>query len=455
MNHPLSRTHLGRIRHRLHGLSLAACGLVLAVLGSSASGYPLDGEKGSGIRRLEGYRLAQQSPTGPKLPAGALLSTADIELRLRGLDVPDFDTRPEDPALSESLAALFEGRDPSYAVVVVDISNPERIRWAGLRPDTRQNVGSVGKIITMTSLFHVLAEAFPNIEDRRRILATSKVRAGDWVTGDAHAVPRFDAAAGANRFARLRPEDEFYLSEWLDHAVSASANGAGSVVWREAMLIREFGDEYPLSWEETQAFFDHTSKSELSALAQSIMLEPLRAVGIDTDVMRQGSFWTRTAQQRVPGTTSFATPRELARFMMRLEQGRLVDPWSSLEMKKYLYMTKRRYRYVYAPELKDAAVFFKSGSLYSCRPEEGFRCGRYMGNQRNYMNSAVVIESPAGREPDNVYIVTMLSNVLRFNSAWDHSRFGAAIQEMMQRGEPVDVRENASASELVEAGTSD
>jgi len=232
-------------------------------------------------------------------------------------------------------------------------------------------------------------------------------------------------------------------------------NGAASVVWREAILIRAFGDRYPVSWDESEAFFDTTPKSQLTAISQSIMLEPLRAAGIDTESMRQGSFWTRVGQQRVPGTTSFATPRELARFMQRLEQGRLVDLWSSLEMKKYLYLTKRRYRYVYAPELNDSAVFFKSGSLYACRPEEGFRCRRYMGNARNFMNSVVTVESDAGPEPERTYIVTMTSNVLRFNSAWDHSRFAAAIHAMLERGEPVEVRESATERELVEVTLSD
>jgi hypothetical protein len=253
----------------------------------------------------------------------------------------------------------------------------------------------------------------------------------------------------------LSPTDEFRLSEWLDHAISASANGAGSVVWREAMLIREFGERYPLSWEESEAFFANTPKARLGALAQSIIAEPLHAMGLDTEAIRQGSFWTRAAQQRVPGVTSFATPRELARFMLRIEQGRVVDEWSSLEMKKYMYMTKRRYRYVYAPELNQSAAFFKSGSLYACKPEEGFRCRRYMGNSRNFMNSIATIESPVGPDPELTYVVAMISNVLRFNSAWDHSRFGAAIHEMIRTRGTVEVREEASARELQEVTISD
>lgn len=438
-------------------ISSAVCAGAICVgtiYAGTASAYPLDGDDQSGIRRLEGYRNAQSLPTGEKLKVGALLDSQQIELRLVGHEIDEFDAQPEDPALTSELASLFQGRDPSYALVVVDFSNPDAIRWGGLRSDTRQNVGSVGKIITMTGLFHALAEAFPDIEDRKRILATTVVRAGNWVAGDEHAVPTFDASTGKNGFARLRESDEFRLSEWIDHAVSASANGAGSVVWREAILISAFGDRYPLSFEESEAFFDNTPKARLTQIAQSIMIDPLVNAGIDTGQMRQGSFWTRTSQQRVPGVTSYATPRELARWMIRLEQGLLVDQWSSLEMKKYIYMTKRRYRYIYAPELNTSAAFFKSGSLYSCVAEEGYRCGRYMGNGRNFMNSVATIETPAGA-PEHVYTVAMISNVLKVNSAWDHSRFAAAIHEMILTNEAGAVQDSASAGEIAEVTRSD
>jgi hypothetical protein len=428
-------------------ICLMVLGVITGFGALAALGYPLDGQDDSGIRRLEGYRVVQGLPSGEKLTPGALLGTDDIELRLVGLDVPEFDELPQDPVLARGLEALFAGRDPSYALAVIDFSDPASIRWAGLRPDTRQNVGSVGKIITMTGLFHVLAQVFPDLQDRRRVLATTVVRAGNWVTGDEHSVPKFDSATERNQFSRLREIDEFRLSEWIDHAVSASANGAGSVVWREAILMRAFGDRYPVSFEESEAFFDSTPKAELTRLSLDIMTEPLAAIGIDTEQMRQGSFWTGMSQQRVPGTTSFATPRELARWMYRLEQGRIVDEWSSLEMKKYIYMTKRRYRYIYAPELNGSAAFFKSGSLYSCVPEEGYQCARYMGNGRNFMNSVATIETPAGA-PEFAYTVAMISNVLKFNSAWDHSRFAAAIHEMVTTRQSVTVREEARPGEL-------
>jgi hypothetical protein len=125
-------------------------------------------------------------------------------------------------------------------------------------------------------------------------------------------------------------------------------------------------------------------------------------------------------------------------------------------MKKYLYITKRRYRYVYAPELNPSAAFFKSGSLYSCVAEEGYSCRRYMGNGRNFMNSVATIEyPPAVENPERLYTVALISNVLKFNSAWDHSRSAAAIDEMIRTRGRVTLREAVSARELEEVTKSD
>ena len=122
-------------------------------------------------------------------------------------------------------------------------------------------------------------------------------------------------------------------------------------------------------------------------------------------------------------------------------------------MKKYLYLTKRRYRYAYAPELGDDAVFFKSGSLYSCRPEEGFVCQKYMGNVRNMMNSLTIVEGDSPEDP--AYIAALLSNVLKFNSAWDHSRIAAAVHETFRTNKAQSLRESASSAEMIEAGKSE
>lgn len=239
--------------------------------------------------------------------------------------------------------------------------------------------------------------------------------------------------------------------------ISASANAAASTVWKEAMLLRVFGRDYPPSPAQEEVFFRTTPGNELRELAQAVINDALVAADLEPDELRVGSFWTRVGKTRVAGVGgSRATPRELVRWLLRLEQGRLVDAWSSLEMKRYLYMTKRRYRYVYASELADAAVYFKSGSLYRCRHEEGFKCGKYMGNLENAMNSVVIIESPAKATPGQKrYLVALTSDVRKVNSAWDHARLGAAIEELIRKRQAVEVREAGNQADIKDAGRSE
>jgi hypothetical protein len=121
---------------------LISCGL------EPAWSYPLDGFLRTGIRRLEGYRNAQQDAKARKLPAGALLATSDIQLHLAASN-PTWDVTDEwkDPLLQEAIASIFAGRDASNAVAVIDISDPNDVAWAGLREHDTYSPGSVGKIL--------------------------------------------------------------------------------------------------------------------------------------------------------------------------------------------------------------------------------------------------------------------------------------------------------------------
>jgi hypothetical protein len=107
------------------------------------------------------------------------------------------------------------------------------------------------------------------------VLRASVSPAGSWVSNEIHKVPKWNDSLQRNLFSVIVPPDQFRLSEWLDHAISASANGAGSIIWREAMLIRHFGAEYPKSFEESERFFAETPKAQLAALAQAVVTEPL------------------------------------------------------------------------------------------------------------------------------------------------------------------------------------
>jgi hypothetical protein len=98
-------------------------------------------------------------------------------------------------------------------------------------------------------------------------------------------------------------------------------------------------------------------------------------------------------------------------------------------------MTERRIRYASSPALYDSAVYFKSGSLYSCKEEPGFKCKKYHGNIKNYMNSLAVVETPAGVNR-LFYLATLISNVLYKNSALDHQTLATYIHRLIEADHP-------------------
>ena len=275
--------------------------------------------------------------------------------------------------------------------------------------------------------FGALAATWPAIPDRQRVLHDTMIEADSFIFTDGKTVPIYNDgdAAVVNRTMRLG--DRFSLWEWLDHMLSQSSNAAGSTVWKQVMLVRRFGTAYPGAKAEQDAFIKDTPKPELSKLALSALEEPLTASGIDSSRMRLGTFFTRNGSKAIPGAASYACPNELLRWLVKLEEGKIVDAWSSLEIKKLLYFVRPRYRYASAPALANAAVFFKSGSLFECKPEEGFHCKQYAGNVTNLMNSVAAVESGEKR-----YLVAMMSNVLRVNSAVEHQTIAGEIEKLIQ-----------------------
>ena len=75
-------------------------------------------------------------------------------------------------------------------------------------------------------------------------------------------------------------------------------------------------------------------------------------------------------------------------------------------------------------------------SPYSCKLEEGFTCKKYQGNAKNYMNSVAIVESPAGAYR-HFYLVTLLSNVVRKNSAVDHQTLATRIHRLIEKAHPL------------------
>jgi hypothetical protein len=408
-------------------IAAAAAGALLSL---AVQAYPLDAYPETGIRRLEELRLANEGKIADvKQPPGALLPLKAVDLRLAGLT---FDLPPPDPELNRQLAGLLGGNLAGYGLAVLELTDPASPRYAEHNGDYRQNVGSVGKIVVALALFQALADAYPkDLSARQRVLKATVVTADGFSQYDHHTVRMFNVETRALTRRAIQVGDRATLWEFVDWMMSPSSNSAAGMVMREAMLLRQYGTAYPVPEAEIKRFFSQTPKSELTALFEKTFFQPITRNGLDLGALRQGSFFTATGKQIVPGPgDSYGTARELMRYLLRMEEGRLVDEWSSREIKRLMYVTERRIRFASAPALAGAAVYFKSGSLYECAKEAGFVCGQYMGNVKNYMNSIAIIEYPAGDRKIH-YMVTLISNVLRKNSAAEHQALAAKLQQLM------------------------
>jgi hypothetical protein len=412
------------------------CVLLLLSISDLCVAYPLDAYPATGIRRIEAARLAVLGEMrGRRQPPGALLPTSLVDLRL--LDRPDLELPEPDPEFTARVVQLLGDKADRYGVAVLDLSDPDHPRYAEHRADFKQNVGSVGKIAVAVAVFQALADMYPDdIEARKRLLRESVITADEFIQKDHHEVRIWHPDTGALSFRPLQQGDQGSLWEYLDWTLSISSNAAASMVMKNAMLLRHFGRDYPVSNDEADRFFKETSRKQLRELYEQTFLVPFTRNGLDLQYFRQGSFFTRYGKQRIPtGYNSYGTARELMHLLLLMEQGRLVDVFSSLEIKRLLYMTERRIRYASSPALGDSAVYFKSGSLYSCKAEPGFKCKKYHGNVKNYMNSVAIVETPASVNR-LFYLATLISNVLYKNSAVDHQTLATYIHRMIDADHP-------------------
>ncbi len=422
--------------------------VVLAALSSPLAAYPLDAYEETRIRRVEGSRLAHEGVIrGRKQPAGALLPLEKVNIRLAGSE-KSLELPATDPTLTAQIKRLLGSNQDRYGIAVLDLSDPANPRYAEHRGEMTQNVGSVGKIVVALAVFQALADIYPNdIDARKRVLRESIVTADEFINHDHHTVRIWDPESNKITRRAIRKGDQASLWEFLDWMLSASSNAAAAMVMQQAMLLCHFGERYPVAKEEADLFLATTPREELTEIYKKCAVEPISRNGLDVNQLHQGSFFTREGKRRVPGTgPSYASARELMRYSLAMEKGMLVDEFSSREIKRMLYMTERRIRYASSPALADSAVYFKSGSLYSCRQEEGFKCRKYHGNVRNYMNSVAIVESPAGEQRIH-YIVTLISNVLRKNSAVDHQTLATRIHRLMEKEHPAPVAPEPAAVE--------
>ena len=402
---------------------------------ATISFYPIDGYEYTGIKRLKRLELIKNGEIkdAAKIPKGAMKSWSEIQLNLNGREadsvgaflIPDEDFQKE-------IGTLFRGLDKSYSLTVLDISNPYSVRYASRNETAGYQPGSVGKLAVLNGLFTQLAKIYPDSwEKRTKLLRNKSVKAGVWGLTDEHTIPIYNIEKNTLVKRQVIASDVFSLYEWTDHMLSVSNNGAASIVWREVLLMAAFGQNYPeLTEEQALEYFKTTPRKELTDLGNDVVNLPLRDLGISADEWRLGSFFTRGANTYVGDKGgSIGTPVGLMKFLIQLEQGNVVDEQSSLEMKRLMYMTDRRIRYAQSPALKEAAVYFKSGSLYKCDRSKGEACGKYMGNVTNFMNSVIIVE-----HPDNCkYIVVLMTNVLRKNSASDHMYLAGNIDKIIRK----------------------
>ncbi len=410
---------------------------VLLLLAPLAQSYPLDGFEHTGIRRLKGYALSNQNKIRQtvKLPPGALATMADVKLHLRGVN-ESFDitsATARDAKLQAGLEAIFASRDRSYNIALLDITNPRAPRYAALRADEKYIPGSVAKLFVASGVMGELKRIFPNdTAAREKLLRETIIAAEPVVYRDGKTVPFYNDGQPAIVNRRLETGDRFNLYEWLDHMLSQSSNAAASQVWKESVLLRQYGAQYPRMRsgdgpKQADAWLAGLSASERTAKSLEPQQDALTLSGLDTNKLRVGTLFTSGGGKVFPGSGSYATPNELLRLLVRVEQGRLVDAWSSLEMKRLIYFSRPRYRYASSPALASARVYFKSGSLFECAPEPGFKCLQYRGNKVNLMHSVAIVESA-----DKVYLVALMSNVLRLNSAVEHQTIATLIERLIQ-----------------------
>lgn len=410
------------------------CFSCFLAFGFTANPYPIDGYDTSGIRRLKRLQLILSGDLKDTKPiAGAMLSIKDIKLNLSGpLGDSLVGNLPIDANFQKSVNGLFAGLSSNYSISVIDMTPGKPLRYASRKETAQYQPGSVGKLAVLAGFFTEIQKIYPDsFAKRQELMRNRRVKAGKWAMTDSHTVPIFDLETKKLTKRPVQESDVFTLYEWLDNMLSVSNNGAASVCWRETVLMRAFGKEYPtLTQEKADAYFANTPKSQLSDLAMEVVNAPLRAHNISEEEWRLGTFFTRGAGSIIPGKGgSTGSTLGVIKFLVAMESGKIVDAESSLEMKRLMYMTDRRIRYATAPALADAAVYFKSGSLYKCKPEEGYECAKYKGNVDNFMNSVAIIEHTDGTK----YMVVLMSNVLKKNSASDHAALAASIDKIVRK----------------------
>ena len=249
--------------------------------------YPLDGFPSTGIIRLEAYRLASQGKRRPSfLTEGEMLPSAAISLGL--LDNPGFKVPAPDPEISAKLREMLGADAGAYGVTLLDWSDPKRPIYAAHQPDYVQNPGSVGKIAVLLGWFSALADLYPDdVSARRALLYETEIVANDFIQHDSHDVPFWSWSQPQVDRRPIQIGDRGNVWTWLDWMASASSNAAASMLISELVLLRHFGQQYPVPADQAAAFFRDTPKSKLSRMLSDAIQQPLSPAGLDLTMLSQ------------------------------------------------------------------------------------------------------------------------------------------------------------------------
>ena len=394
--------------------------------------YPIDGYERTGIARLSYLqKIVRDSIDYNRIPPGAYLSMKDIKLNLTTYKDSAKVLMNPDADLQGKISQLFYGLDKSYSLSVLDMTDSTNVKYAARNEDRGYQPGSVGKLAILIAIFDQLEKMCPDDWNTRlSMLKYKRVKGGPFAVYDHHTIPVYDLETEKLVKRQTSQNDVFSLFEWIDHMLSVSNNGAASVVYREALLMAAFGSDYfDLTDEEAMDWFKETDRSVVTQMANDVVNKPLRELGISEDEWRLGGFFTNGAERFVGRAGgSIGSPKGLMKFLISLEQGKVIDSLSSLEMKRLMYLTDRRIRYAHSSRLDSAAVYFKSGSFYKCDRTKNPNCGDYAGNVFNYMNSVIIVEHPDGGPK---YMVCLMTNVLNKNSASDHMYLASRIDKAL------------------------
>jgi len=305
--------------------------VVLTLPWNNLTAYPLYGSEDRDIGRLEQARLAHEGVIpGRKKISGELLSLEQVDLRM--LDQKDFTLPIPDPEFTRKIVKLLGDKASRYGIAVLDLSDSKHPLYAEHNGKMPQNPGSVGKIVVGTAIFQALADIYPrSVKKREAMLRDTVVTADEFIHWDEHNVRMWNPETRKLTRRPIKLGDQATLWVWLDWMLSASSNAAAATCMEHAMLMVHYGKDYPVSSEAAKRFFAETPKGELRDLAVRTFQEPLTRNGINLEQLRQGSIFTRTGKNKVPGTYSYATARELMNYLLRLEQGLIIDEFSSRE----------------------------------------------------------------------------------------------------------------------------